>query len=123
MNKTQKWASIEDPWTIISKYFENGYLQRMVKHQIEAFDNFTNIQIEKTIEMFNPVKIHSDNDYDEEHKKYKLEVELNFKNFNLYQPQIHENNGAAKVMFPQQARKRNFTYASKMTIDIHIKFD
>ena len=122
MAKTQKWSSIEDPWTIIGKYFENGYLQRMVKHQIEAYDNFTNIQIERTIEMFNPVIIHSENDYDTEHCKYKLEVELNFKNFNLYQPQIHENNGAAKVMFPQQARKRNFTYASKMTIDIHIKY-
>jgi hypothetical protein len=40
----------------------------------------------------------------------------------LYRPQIHENNGATKLMFPQEVRSRNFTYASAMTIDINIKF-
>ena len=58
------WQSVEDPWSIIEKYFEEGYLQKLVKHQIETFDDFTNIQIEKTIQMFNPVRIASDNDYD-----------------------------------------------------------
>lgn len=40
----------------------------------------------------------------------------------MYRPQIHENNGAIKLMFPQEARLRNFTYASAMTIDINIKY-
>ena len=51
------WKSIEDPWAIIGKYFDKGYLERLVEHQIETFDDFTNIQIEKTINMFNPVNI------------------------------------------------------------------
>ena len=51
------WKSIEDPWDIIGKYFDKGYLERLVEHQIETFDDFTNIQIEKTINMFNPAQI------------------------------------------------------------------
>ena len=40
----------------------------------------------------------------------------------MYPPQIHENNGATKTMLPQEAKLRNFTYASAMTIDINIKY-
>mgnify|MGYP000152966091 CR=1 FL=1 len=66
----------------------------------------------KTIEMFNPVHIVSDNDYDPVSKKHSLEVFITFENFQMYRPQIHENNGAIKLMFPQEARIRNFTYSS-----------
>ena len=31
-------------------------------------------------------------------------------------------NGASKLMFPQEARLANFTYASMMTIDMNIKY-
>merc|ERR1711991_51708 len=72
--------------------------------------------------MFNPVIIKSENDYDEKLDKYKLEIYITFENFNTYRPQIHENNGATKLMFPQEARLRNFTYASNMTVDINIKY-
>merc|ERR1711871_453878 len=116
------WQSVEDPWSIIEKYFEGGYLEKLVEHQIETFDDFTNIQIEKTINMFNPVNINSENDFDKKTGKYKLEVEINFINFRIFQPQIHENNGAAKIMFPHDARLRNFTYSSPMTVHIHITY-
>ena len=46
---------------------------------------------------------------------------ITFDNFQIYRPQIHENNGATKIMFPQEARLRNFTYSSAMTLDINIK--
>ena len=116
------WKSVETPWDIIGKYFAKGYLQRLVEHQIDTFDDFTNIQIEKTINMFNPVNIRSDNDLDLETGKHKLEVSVVFKNFKIYQPQIHENNGAAKLMFPQAARLRSFTYSSSMTVDLHLQY-
>ena len=47
---------------------------------------------------------------------------MKIENFHIYRPQIHENNGAIKLMFPQEARLRNFTYASATTIDINIKY-
>ena len=32
-----------------------------------------------------------------------------------------KNNGATKIMMPQEARERNFTYSSNMTININVK--
>jgi DNA-directed RNA polymerase II subunit RPB2 len=113
---------IETPWRLIEAYFEGHHLERLVRHQLESYNNFVGYQIIKTIEMFNPVHIASEQDYDQALNKYALEVFITFENFNIYRPQIHENNGAIKLMFPQEARLRNFTYASAMTVDIVIKY-
>jgi len=113
---------IEMPWTIIESYFKGQHLERLVRHQIESYNNFVSYQIIKTIEMFNPVHIASEQDFDAKTGKYALEIFITFENFNIYRPQIHENNGATKLMFPQEARLRNFTYASAMTVDMNIKF-
>jgi len=112
----------EEPYTIIESYFEGKHLDRLVRHQLESYDHFINTQLPKTIEMFNPVKVHSDHDFIPELNMYALEVHIRFENFKLYPPQIHENNGATKMMLPQEARLRNFTYASSMTVDIRIEY-
>ena len=113
---------IETPWNIIESYFSGQHLERLVRHQLESYNNFVNYQIVRTIEMFNPVHIASEQDYDAKSGKYSLEMFITFENFHIYRPQIHENNGAIKLMFPQEARLRNFTYASSMTVDINIKY-
>ena len=113
---------IETPWTIIGAYFRNQHLKRLVRHQIESYNDFVNNQIQRTIDMFNPVIIASEQDMCRRTKKNKLELHVTFDKFNLYRPQIHENNGATKIMFPHDARSRNFTYASSMTIDINIRY-
>ena len=113
---------IEEPFTILESYFHGQHLDRLVRHQIESYNHFINYQMQKTIQMFNPVIIRSENDYVEEHDKYLLEVSVSFINFKLYPPQIYENNGATKTMFPQEAKLRNFTYASTMTVDIKIDY-
>jgi DNA-directed RNA polymerase II subunit RPB2 len=113
---------IEEPFNIIESYFAGKHLECLVRHQIESYNHFINYQIQRTIQMFNPVKIHSENDYIPEKDCYLLDVEVSFENFKLYPPQIHENNGATKTMLPQEAKLRNFTYASTMTIDINIKY-
>ena len=112
----------EVPWALIKSYFAGHHLKQLVKHQLESFNHFTSCEIQNTINMFNPVHICSEQDFNRELKKYRLEIYINFENFNIYRPQIHENNGATKLMFPQQARIRNFTYSSNMTIDINIKY-
>jgi DNA-directed RNA polymerase II subunit RPB2 len=113
---------IETPWTIIQSYFKDQHLMQLIRHQIESYNDFVMNQIQKTIDMFNPVSICSEQDYVKECGKHKLEIIINFNNFSIHRPQIHENNGAAKLMFPQEARLRNFTYASNMTIDLNIKY-
>ena len=118
----EKYAETEMPWNIIESYFKGHYLEQLVRHQLESYNMFVNYQIQKTIEMFNPVHIKSEQDYNIKLKKYQLEIFITFNNFQIYRPQIHENNGATKMMFPQEARLRNFTYASPMTIDLNIKY-
>jgi DNA-directed RNA polymerase II subunit RPB2 len=113
---------MEEPYEIIESYFEGQHLERLVRHQIESFNHFTNYQMQRTIQMFNPVVIRSENDFVPEKNQYFLEVQVSFENFKLYPPQIHENNGATKIMLPQEAKLRNFTYASTMTVDVKINY-
>ena len=111
----------EMSWDIIESYYDGQHLTRCVRHQLESYNNFVKFEIQKTIDMFNPVTIHSEHDFNPVCKKYSLEIILSFSNLNIYRPQIHENNGATKVMFPHEARLRNFTYSSAMTMDVDIK--
>jgi DNA-directed RNA polymerase II subunit RPB2 len=111
-----------DSWTVIESYFKNKHLQQLLKHQIESFNDFIQNQIKKTIQMFNPLVIRSTHDYIKECKKYRLEIVIDFDNLCIYRPEIHENNGATKLMFPNNARLRNFTYTSNFTLDLNISY-
>ena len=114
-------SSDETNWDIIKMYYKNGHLLKLVNHQIESYNNFINVQMRKTIDMFNPTVIKSDQYLNSDTKQHSLFIEINFGEFYLHRPQIHENNGATKVMFPNDARLRNFTYAASLLIDINIK--
>ena len=113
---------IEEPYTIIESYFKGQSSSRLVRHQIESYNHFINLQMPETIRMFNNTKIRSIKDYNPEKDQYGLEIEVNFENLKIYPPQIYENNGATKMMLPMEARLRNFTYASNMTIDVVVKY-
>ena len=63
---------IEDPYTIIESYFRGQHLDRLVRHQVESYNHFINFQITRTIEMFNPVNIRSENDFVAENGQYFL---------------------------------------------------
>jgi DNA-directed RNA polymerase II subunit RPB2 len=107
-------------WSVINLYFKEDYLKQLVRHQIESYNYFMNYQIQETINMFNPIVI----EYEEKLEPWsKIKVYITFNNFKLYQPQIFENNGSSKIMFPNEARLRNFTYASNMTLDLDIKYE
>tara|TARA_X000000368_G_scaffold388346_1_gene349781 strand:- start:923 stop:4483 length:3561 start_codon:yes stop_codon:yes gene_type:complete len=112
----------EESWVFIESYFKNQHLKQLIRHQLESYNYFVNTQIENTIEMFNPVHICSDHDYIKEYNLHRLEIHISFENFNIHRPQVYENNGATKIMFPQEARLRNFTYSGSMTVDLNIKY-
>ena len=65
-------------WKIIESYFKGQHLSRLVRHQIESYNYFVNNQIKKTIDMFNPVTIHSEHDYNAELGLYSLELIITF---------------------------------------------
>ena len=70
--------NLEDPWSLIESYFEGQHLERLVRHQLESYNHFVGYQIIKTIEMFNPLHIASEQDYDAKSGKYALELYVNF---------------------------------------------
>jgi len=113
---------IEEPFTILESYFRNQPYDRLVRHQIESYNHFINYQIIRTIQMFNPVVIHSENDFVPELNQYLLEIFISFEDLKIHPPEIYENNGAKKLMLPQEARLRNFTYSSIMTVDLNIQY-
>lgn len=113
---------IEQPFKIIESYFNGRHSSCLVRHQLESYNDCIHRQIPQTIQMFNPVMIRSDKDILPDTDKYSLEIEIVFSNLKLYPPQIYENNGATKLMMPVEARLRNVTYASNMTIDINITY-
>ena len=121
-DNTKKITDSEVPWLLIESYFKDQHLKQLVRHQIESYNYFVTTQIENTIEMFNPLRIFSEHDYIKEFDIYRLEILITFENFNIHRPQVYENNGATKIMFPQEARLRNFTYAGAMTVDFNIKY-
>ena len=112
----------EFSWTIINSYFDNKHLKQLVKHQIESYNYFINSQLQDTINMFNPLVITSEHFYNRDKRLNTLEVVIKFENFSIHRPQLHENNGATRLMFPQDARLRNFTYSSNMLVDLNIEY-
>ena len=117
---TEDYTS-KDCWNVIESYFDKKHLGQLVKHQVESFNDFVQNQMKRTVEMFK-LEIKSSQDYIKEYKKYRLEIHIDFDNLCIYRPEIHELNGATKLMFPNNARKRNFTYTSNFTLDINIKY-
>ena len=118
LKEDKKFKNIS--WKIIESYFKDKYLTRLVRHQLESYNYFVEKQLFDTIKMFNPVKIHSEKEK-EETGQYLIEIIINFSNLKILRPQIHENNGATKIMFPHEARLRNFTYSSQVVVDLNIK--
>ena len=81
---TESWLSkeeyIEFPWKIIKSYFKGSHLEKLVRHQLESYNMFVNYQIQRTINMFNPVVIHSEHDKDQNTGLYTLEIIITFCN-------------------------------------------
>jgi DNA-directed RNA polymerase II subunit RPB2 len=109
-------------WDVIASYYKDNVLGKLVRHQHESYNEFVHSQLRDTIQMFNPILARSNNDYDPNTKSYRFEVEVNVINPVLNPAIIHENNGVKNIMFPHDARSRNFTYNSVLTVDIEIKY-
>ena len=111
-----------EAFNIIEAYFNGQHSSRLVRHQLESYNHFMNYDMRRTIDMFNPVTIRSDKDYVAKHEAHTLEIKITFENLKIYPPLIYENNGATKTMMPMEAKVRNFTYASNMTVDVRIEY-
>ena len=69
--------------------------------------------------MFNPLSVSGELEDTNE----RVDITIHFNNFKILRPQIFENNGSSKIMYPNEARLRNFTYSSQMTLDVNITYE
>ena len=110
--------------TDLYKMFKNDY--SVVNNQITTVDlsehlnsssdkeNLLQIEFREFIENQLEFK-----EIDVNKHRYDIEIEMFFNS--ITQPTIYENNGSQKDMFPNEARLRNFTYASNIYIDLNYK--
>ena len=106
-----------ETYQIVNNYFDENSL---VKHQIDSFNDFLLRKMEETIEGFNTIEVH--NQFLPEHDTFRMVLSISVKNPILSRPMIHEKDGSTKVMTPNDARLRNFTYAAPLTVDLDIEF-
>jgi len=108
-------------WPVLKSYFADP-LSRIVKHHIESYNVWTSTQLAETVTNANPIVVHSEQFYNKDLHMYSLEMQFQFSNLGINRPQIHETTGATKIMFPREARLRNYTYSSNLTVDIDIEY-
>ena len=109
----------KESWDVIRAFFQNSNSTQLIRHQIDSYNDFILNKIPNIIGQFNPVTIC--HDYNPEKNCYNYELYVKFGKSYLGKPQIVENNGSTKIMFPNEARKRNLSYSSSLYIDVSFK--
>ena len=97
---------------IIDKYFEQENI--LTAHQISSYDNFIDVIFPQIISQFFPINL----EFNEESKIRKLSLDV--KDLSINPPYYTENNGCSKIMTPNIARLRNFTYSLVITATITV---
>lgn len=103
---------------IIDKCFGLNKGHHLVKHLLDSYNDFILKKIDDIIDGFNPIVINHTFLPDEQIFKYNMNIEI--KNPVLTKPNIFEKDGSSKIMTPNDARNRNFTYTSPIYIDMYI---
>ena len=117
MNDIKKFEEIS--WSIIKDYFQGGSGNQLIKHQIESYNDFLLRKLDQIIRGFNSIEIqHQYLGPDLNCFKYLLTI--NITNPTISKPVIYEKDGSTKIMTPNDARQRNFTYSSNLTVNVDV---
>ena len=110
-----------ETWKIIKTLFGNDRKQigmKLIAHQIESFNDFICTKVEHIIQGFNDIEIlHK---FNQNIGDFKFNIKLNASNARINKPMIYEKDGSTKLMTPNEARQRSFSYASSMFIDLKV---
>ena len=102
-------------WAVIDTFYKDNSL---VKHQLDSYNDFILRKMEEIIEGFNPIQVY--HQYIPELEVFKSILKVDIINPVLSKPTIHEKDGSTKLMTPNDARLRNFTYAAPLNVDIKV---
>ena len=99
---------------IIEKYFKDNIL---TSHQIESYDYFIDNILPMLIKQYFPLEF----DFNDKDISKIKHINLNVENINIETPHYTENNGCTKIMTPNIARLRNFTYSLTVLVDLIVE--
>lgn len=112
---------------LIDKYFKTSSYP-FTHHQINSYDQFISSDIPAIIKSFNPITLLQDKvgTYDKEDiYSYTTEIfvgGLEGDRYYIGTPTVSLKNGSdIRLLFPNEARLRNLTYASNIEVDIVVK--
>ena len=100
---------------IIHKYFQQENI--LASHQIESYDNFIDNILPQIVSQFFPLSL----EYSGNSKINKLIISID--KISVEPPYYTENNGCSKIMTPNIARLRNFTYSLSIMINIIVSIE
>ena len=110
---TKSFNYFQDSMTVIDAIMKQ---RDIVYHQHASYKQFIEKDIGDIIKQFNTRKLYFN--YEQHANKHRLELHIDFLNYNLGRPTIHENDGSFKMMKPDTARLRNLTYSAPLTLNI-----
>lgn len=99
--------------TIIGKYFKQKNI--LVDHQINSYNDLIDNIFPQIISQLFPLSVNINDN------KVK-NIKINLSNIRVEKPYYTENNGCSKIMTPNIARLRNYTYSLSIIIDVTIQF-
>ena len=107
------------------KIISNSYFsdqRRIVRHQIDGFDNFIDNKIYEILDEYNsnPKNIIYA-DYDKDLERNKLEYHIKFGKIYISRPIIQDDQSSIRQMFPNDARLQKLTYSLTLKVDIYHK--
>ena len=100
--------------TIIDKYFEQDNI--LVNHHIESYNNLIDNILPQILSQSFPIILQFNNS-----DNIIKSIELSIASIHINKPYYTENNGCSKIMTPNIARLRNYTYSLAVSIDIDTK--
>ena len=110
-------------WNIIDKFFYDNP-QVLVKHHIDAYNDFFRTGMKSIFKERNPVILQKEQDPDSKEFKYRCELYLGGKDGSkIYygKPVIYDDN-REHFMYPNEARLRNMTYGIAIHYDLDVDF-
>lgn len=106
----------ESCWSIISSYFDE---RGLVKQQLDSFDEFVQIKVQRMVEEALPIQLVGDMTHDnikEDEEPDKFEIK--FDQIYLSVPTHWEKDGSITKVAPYDARLRGLTYSAPLYVDV-----
>ena len=112
------------PWKVIDMYFRDNP-SALIDHHLVSYNDFFNTGIKQLLKEKNPIRFIKDQHEETKEFQYQAYIYMGGKNADrIYygKPIIYDDNDQEHIMYPNEARLRNMTYAFTIHVDLEIEF-